>query len=192
MENSDTYFKIRKSNEDQKIVYGLVYEPYTLDTYGDMMLPEAIEKMAHEYIKRKDLDKTIDINHNNVSTTADIVESFIARKGDPEYTEGAWVLGVKIHDDAVWGKIKSGELAGFSMEVLCKQYPVVVSVLINPTSIGVTEEADGHKHYFYAEVNDEGVVVGGRTSNDAGHTHEIRRGTATEMAYGHKHRFSIE
>lgn len=33
-----------------------------------------------------------------------------------DYPEGTWFLGAKIDDDAVWGKVASGEYKGFSVE----------------------------------------------------------------------------
>ena len=178
-------------DEDEQIVYAEVYAPYTLDTYGDMMIPEDIKKMADDYMQRTDLNQTVDINHDNISTGSYPVESFIAEKDNPDYTEGAWVLGLKIVDAAVWQKIRNGQLAGYSMEVLAKLYPAVVEVDIVNSSIGITSEVAEHRHYFFVEMDAEGRVIGGRTSNDLGHVHEINYGTATELALGHKHPYAL-
>ena len=62
----------------------------------------------------------IDVNHQNddVSAGVKIVENFIARADDPDFVEGAWVIGVHVLDDDIWNDILSGELNGFSYEAL--------------------------------------------------------------------------
>ena len=190
-EQHTTVAVIKRSDAKKQIVYAEVYAPYTTDTYGDMMLPEDIEKMAHEFLQRKDLDKSVDTNHDNVPNGSYPIESFIARKGDPDFTEGAWVVGVKVPDQRTWDKIERGELNGFSMESLVKMLPAVAEVYIQSASIGRTEEAEDHQHFFFLELDADGRVKSGRTSMDYGHAHEIRMGTATESAYGHSHRFFI-
>jgi hypothetical protein len=42
---------------------------------------------------------------------------------------------------------------------------------------------------FFVELDDNGKVVKGTTSTTNEHSHEIKRGTATEDAAGHKHRY---
>jgi hypothetical protein len=184
--------KTAKLDVKKRIVYSEVYAPYTLDTYNDMMIPEDIEKMAHEYLRRADLNQTVDVNHDNVPISAYPVESFIARKGDPDFTEGAWVVGIKIVDELIWKKIESGELGGYSMEIMAKAVPHVATVYIASSSIGRTAENDDHSHYFFVKFDDNGNVIGGETSMDAGHVHKINYGTITETNYGHKHRFSLD
>ena len=181
---------IKSIDEDKQVVYGEVYAPNMLDSYGDMMLAEDIELMAHEFISRSDTDSMFDVNHDNVSITAKPVESFIARKGDADYTEGAWVLGVKIDDVDVWASIRGGDLNGFSMEslVIKKRAIAIVETIID--NVGVTEESCDHVHTFYVELDENGLVVKGITSKAGdGHFHDISRGTATDDANDHSHRY---
>jgi len=185
----DQFARIKKTDDDRRIIYAEVYAPYTLDTYGDMMLPEDIELMAHRFLQIKDLHSTVDTNHDNIPNGSYPIESFIARKGDPDFTEGAWVVGTKVVDDEIWARVKSGELNGYSMQSIVRMVPAVAEVQVALDSVGITEESEGHKHWFYVQLDDEGRVKGGRTSNDMGHVHEIKKGTATEMSYSHAHRF---
>ena len=60
----------------------------------------------------------MDTEHNHQVSGATIVESFIARKGDPDFAEGAWVLGVRMTDGELWERVKSGELNGFSVDAV--------------------------------------------------------------------------
>ncbi len=73
--------EIRKFDEDLQIVYGEVYAPSGVpDSQGDVMSAEAIRKMAHKFLADMRVDQ-IDINHDHSMTGANVVESFIARRG---------------------------------------------------------------------------------------------------------------
>ena len=194
MASSETKIvRIAKTDEDKQIVFGEVYAPNILDAHGDMMLSDDIESMAHNFLREVNLTQKVDTNHDNVANGTYPVESFVARAGDPDgYTEGAWVLGVKIADESVWDSIKKGELNGFSVEALVikKQALATVNVLID--NFGETEEDSGHTHFFFVELDESGKVVKGRTSSTDGHFHTISRGTATDDTEEHSHRFFIK
>lgn len=193
MSEKQTYVAIRSVNVEKHIVYGVVYEPWVLDTYGDMMLPEDIEKMAHEFIASGQLDQKIDRQHDNIPTGSFPVESYIAKSDDPDYPEGAWVLGVKVVDRSLWNDIKSGKVNGYSFEAVVTKKPVVVEIEYDPTLAGETGEAKGHTHLYFVRLNVDGVVEYGRTDrhSEDGHYHEIKAGTATEFADDHAHRITI-
>ncbi len=173
-------FKIRKTDEDKHLVYGEVYSPNCVDTHGEMMLKEDIELIAHRFLQHASLTKSIDTQHDNKSCEAYPVESFIARKDDPDYAEGAWVLGVKIECDTLWDQVKKGELNGFSLEAWVTKVNAVVEMEIDPEVIGETEESDDHTHLFFAQMNDDGKVYAGRTTTVNNHSHEIIKASATE------------
>ena len=179
--------RILKTNDDQQIIYGEVYAPGVVDSQGEMMLAEEVRKMCHAFMAGGNLGKKIDRNHDNVTIDAYPIESFIA-EGHPDYNEGAWVLGVKIEDGEIWKSIKSGEYNGFSFEAYAKKTNAVVVVETLPTSVGLCEKSDDHTHFFIATINTDGKVVKGHTSVTNGHSHKIKRGTATELTNGHRHR----
>ena len=108
--------QFRKFDMEKRLVYAEVYLPDTEDAHGHSMTAEEIEKMAHGFMKNR-RTTMIDINHDN-STDYEcaMVESFIARAGDPDYMPGAWVGVVKVENDEVWRMIKNGEITGFSFE----------------------------------------------------------------------------
>lgn len=105
--------RFSKSTE-QQLVYGEVYIPMVPDTHGDYMTAENIEAMAQSFVA-SGRGASIDTEHDGKLNGSVVVESFIARKGDPDFTEGAWVLGVHVSDPALWQQIKAGEITGFSM-----------------------------------------------------------------------------
>lgn len=184
-------FKVKKVDNDRQICFGEVYAPNLIDTHGAVMRAEDIELMAHRFM-RLQLSKSIDTMHDNEPVDVLPIESFIACADHPEgYTEGAWVLGVKVEDEELWKSIKKGELNGYSFEAWVTLRDAVAIVEVTPEKIGETEENDGHTHLFFAELDDDGRVVNGRTSTTNGHSHEIKKATVTEEAEGHAHRFFI-
>lgn len=183
--------KIQRIDSEKQIVYGVVYAPLEIDTWGEAMTAEDIEVMAHRFMALQ-LDQTIDEQHDErPKMDCYPVESFIARKGDPDYPEGAWVLGVKVADADTWAKVKKGELNGFSFQAMVKKVAAIVEIEFDPEVIGRTEVNEDHDHLFFAKMDDDGKVVSGRTTTNAGHSHEIRRGTATEITNGHSHRYFL-
>lgn len=108
---------ILKVAPEKQIVYGEVYvpgDPEHRDAHGQWMNAEEIEKMAHRFMQSMRLQQ-IDRQHNEICDQGYTVESFIARKGDPDFTEGAWVLAVKVTDNEAWQAIKKGDITGFSL-----------------------------------------------------------------------------
>jgi hypothetical protein len=181
---------IKKIDAEKRIVYGEVYAPEIVDAHGHVMNAEEVEKLAHRFLLEAK-NSHIDIMHNNKPALASAVESFIARKGDPTFQEGSWVLATKIFDDDLWLEIKSGKYSGYSMEVLVEKSTEVVKMKIQEHVFGVTEDNDGHNHVYYVKLNDDGMIVAGKTSKDAGHSHEIKLSTATEKDDNHTHRFFL-
>ena len=116
---------IKKTDAERQIVYGEVYVPNEKDTDGNFMTAAEIEKMAHGFMEAVRVQK-IDKEHNGSTVEGVVVESFIARKGDPDFTEGAWVLGTKVTKAETWEAIKKGEITGYSiagMGVLIEEAP---------------------------------------------------------------------
>lgn len=106
---------IKKADTQKRIVYGEVYVPNERDAHGHWMTAEEIEKMAHRFMEQLRLTQ-IDKNHDREPDEGVVVESFIARPGDPDFTPGVWVLATKILNDDTWQAILDGEIASYSME----------------------------------------------------------------------------
>lgn len=181
--------EIRKIDEELQVVYGEVYVPDHPDSEGDFACPEEIRKMAHGFMKNLRLGQ-VDVDHDNSERGFWVVESFIARKGDSDFMEDAWVVGIHITSPTVWKQVKDGELNGFSMEAMVKKEPALLTLELPEYVDGMTSESQGHVHRFRAYIGDDGNVVGGETDEVNGHTHTIRRSVVTEGADGHTHRFS--
>ena len=107
--------EFKKSDAAKQIVFGEVYVPDRRDTDGNFMTAETIEKMAHDFLANKK-NAQISKNHDGNSDKGCVVESFIAREGDPDFIAGSWVVGVHVPDIEIWKQIEKGELTGFSIE----------------------------------------------------------------------------
>ena len=107
--------EFKKSDSKKQIVFGEVYVPDVKDTDGNFMTEETIEKMAHDFLKNK-RNSQISKSHDGNSDKGCVVESFIAREGDPDFAAGSWVVGVHVPDAKIWKSIEDGELTGFSIE----------------------------------------------------------------------------
>ncbi len=118
-------FPITKVDEDQRLVYGVVYAPPRSeddeDTQGDWMTPEDIKKASHQFMS-KARTKNVDTDHSFEPAPASVVESWLTKvDGDlvdplfPDEPEGSWVVGIYIEDDQLWDKIKKGDYNGLSL-----------------------------------------------------------------------------
>ena len=104
-----------KKSTGKQVVKGIVYKPYELDSDGDWMAPEDIEKAAYQFMKENKLTN-IDSEHDCHTVGAYVCESYIAKAQDPDgYPEGSWVVAVKIEDPVVWAAVEAGDYTGFSM-----------------------------------------------------------------------------
>lgn len=180
---------IRKFDGDERLVFGEVYAPGYPDSQGDFMTPDAIRKMAYDFMMKSAMG-AIDTNHNEIHNGSHIVENFIARKCDDTFIPGAWVVGVKVAED-VWPLVKSGDLNGFSLDGMGIRKATTITMNVPDILKGDTSEDEGHNHVFFVKYDAQGRFLGGQTSYGRdGHFHLIKAGTVTERVNGHSHRFS--
>lgn len=106
---------IKSDDEAERLVYGIVYEPDTIDAHGDFADAKTIEKAAHEFmLKYRQIDK----KHDFVAGVGEVVESYIA-PADMELNgetvkKGTWILTTKV-DEETWEAVKEGEFQGYSL-----------------------------------------------------------------------------
>lgn len=108
--------EIAKVDKEKHLVYGIVYAPDEVDTQGDFVDAETIEKAAHDFLKH-DRIHNIDKQHNLEEQKAYVVESWIVRKNDELFplNEGAWAIAIKVDDEELWDSIKKEEITGLSL-----------------------------------------------------------------------------
>ena len=184
-----------KADEEHQIVYGVVYAPNQVDTDWETMTADEIQEMAWNFLAKKQ-PENIDLQHDLVQSGCEVVESFIARAEDPDFPEGAWVLGVRCPDD-IWKRVKEGEFNGYSLYASVTKYPAKVLVQIAKQITGITEESTvdiipPHEHTYIVNFDNKGNIVSGMTDLVLAHSHPIVKGTATEFELDHNHRIFME
>ncbi|WP_430742671.1 XkdF-like putative serine protease domain-containing protein [Bacillus atrophaeus] len=106
---------LAKEADEQKLVYGIVYEPDTVDAHGDFMTAAEIEKAAHGFLKDA---REIDKQHDFKGGVGAVVESYVApadfEMSGETIKKGSWVLVTKASEE-IWEEIKKGEITGYSM-----------------------------------------------------------------------------
>lgn len=120
-------FKIAKSDDDQRLVFGWASVARTADGQvvkdwqEDTIEPEEIEKAAYEYVLN--FRATGERHNPSLRNKGRLVESVVLTKekqaamGIPEgYVDEAWWVGFYIDDDKAWEGIKKGEYEMFSIE----------------------------------------------------------------------------
>lgn len=187
--------RIKKTDDELRIVWGEVYVPGFPDSHGEFMTATEVRKMAHRFAMVEKLGQ-VDVMHDNKVYRAHVVESFIARKGDPDFIEGAWVAGVYIEDTELWERVKKGELNGFSLEGMAMLETESSEIDLDVPAVVMCEtlKSDSdHTHQVKLMFDEEGNIVGGETDYVNGHRHLVKRGTVTEMGGDpeHCHKFSF-
>lgn len=106
-----------KNTEDQRIVFGVVLEPGTVDAQGDTIAPEEIERAAHIWLAKYQ-ERGL-MHRRLVNKDVEIYESYVAPQemtiGGKAVLKGTWLLMYHILSDQIWEDVKSGKLTGFSM-----------------------------------------------------------------------------
>lgn len=115
--------KVAKINEDEQLVFGWasvsadVEGRLVVDSHGDVIFPEELEKAAYEYVL---FERAAGERHEG-GQVGSIVESVVLTQQkaeamgiDAPYT--GWWIGVKIDDPEIFAKVKSGEYEMFSIE----------------------------------------------------------------------------
>jgi 2'-5' RNA ligase/SAM-dependent methyltransferase len=118
-EGHSSVVRVMKADKERQIVYGVVLEPDTEDSQGDVISADDIEKTAHDYL----IDSRVVGSGHTKAIKAHPVESYLAPvdfevegpHGKQTVKKGSWVLAAKITDPQEWDKIKKGDYTGWSV-----------------------------------------------------------------------------
>lgn len=104
------------TQERRRLIYGVVYEPFTVDAQGDWATPETIEEAAHKFLMES---RKMRVMHKLNADRILPVESYIAPQdfqlGRTLVRKGSWVLVSKVLDEEIWKAVESGQLRGYSL-----------------------------------------------------------------------------
>lgn len=106
---------IAKIDGELQKIYGVVLEPDMVDTQGDTMTAEEIEKAAETFMK----SRVVGDKHRKIAKGVELTDSYVCQGptkiGNKTVKKGTWIIGVKVLDHGLWTKIKGGEYTGFSV-----------------------------------------------------------------------------
>lgn len=110
---------VRKVDEEEHTVTGVVYAPDEVDAQGDFMTTANVRKMAHNFLAKYNKGASAGLMHEDFTRKLTVVESYLAPQelnigGDP-ITAGSWVSCMKILDAEIWKAVKSEQLGSFSL-----------------------------------------------------------------------------
>lgn len=112
---------ILKTDDESRMVYGwasvsTVKGELVIDQQGDTLTPAEMAKMADRFMSSVRTAKAMhagagigEVLHS-LPLTNDLAKAF----GVETDREG-WLVGMKIHDDAVWARVKDGTLSELSI-----------------------------------------------------------------------------
>ncbi|MFC1716895.1 XkdF-like putative serine protease domain-containing protein [Candidatus Poribacteria bacterium] len=107
---------IAKSDDDERIAVGIVYEPDETDAHGDYSTEAEIRMAAWDFMENGQVFK---MNHQGVPIAAKVLESYVTPADftldNEKVKKGTWLLTTRVLDDEIWSQIKSGSITGYSM-----------------------------------------------------------------------------
>lgn len=117
-------------DEERRVVIGLALIPdkkiYRRDKdyeYNIMFSKDTVRKASELYLKNQKQNNTT-LEHESLTSGVSVIESWIVEDVDKDKsalyglnaTVGAWVVTMKIYNDAVWADVKEGKYLGLSIE----------------------------------------------------------------------------
>jgi len=113
--------QILKADNEQRMVWGWAsviseHGVPVVDTQGDVIKADTLMKAATEFMLSTRVTKEMHVGGkvgefvHSLPLTKSIADS-LGIKSDKE----GWIVACKVYDDAVWEKVKSGELKAFSI-----------------------------------------------------------------------------
>ncbi len=102
---------------EERFVLGIVLEPETVDAQNDVYSAAEVREAAHRFLE--DYGNIGLMHRGLVNDQVKILESYVApaefEMDTAKIKKGTWLLAVHVLDDALWAKVKSGDLGGWSI-----------------------------------------------------------------------------
>lgn len=113
--------------EEQRVVFGEVLVPDDRDSQGDIYDAPTVEAAAHGFLAKWVRGRLGEQHQKRLVGEVDLLESYIApcdfSVNGRKIKAGTWLMKWKVHSDALWQKIKSGAITGFSIGGSAKKQP---------------------------------------------------------------------
>jgi hypothetical protein len=128
----DKKMRFQIDDEEQRIISGVlmladtpIYRNDGVQEYYVVFSADTIAEIAQKFF-RKGYQNNVNLMHDSGQQLEGITmfESWLkdskrgvrALKGFDDVPEGSWFASYKVYDDETWGKVKRGEVLGFSVE----------------------------------------------------------------------------
>lgn len=118
-------FRIVAKREDERVAYGWAQVSATaageriVDLQGDLVEPAELERASIDFMLTSRDSGVMHRGAPVASVVASLVTTpeILKALGVPEgLLPCGWFIGVKVHDSAVWKRVRDGELKMFSIE----------------------------------------------------------------------------
>ena len=125
-------FKIQ--NEEKRMLYGValradfdIYRCYGEEEFYINFSKDAVRRLMTKFMKNH-AQNNFTTDHMDFAQGLTVVESWIVENvendkanalGLENFSEGSWIIGVKVDDDELWQSVKEGRWSGFSVEAFC-------------------------------------------------------------------------
>lgn len=116
---------ISKLDDERRHVFGFVATADVVDHQGDVIEPDELEAAAHDYLQSS---RDMGAMHEQAGLGT-LIESVVLtpeKRAAMGLESGptTWFVGYRVDDPATWARVKSGELAEFSLEGDATREPV--------------------------------------------------------------------
>lgn len=113
----DHEIRLMVKSADERIIFGIVLEPDTVDAQGDTISTDEIRQAAHKFME--DFGQ-LGLQHREiVNGKLKLLESFIAPVDfdvdGQSVKKGTWLMAERVVDDTLWVAIKKGDITGYSI-----------------------------------------------------------------------------
>jgi DNA adenine methylase len=113
------------SPTDERFVLGIVLEPETVDSQGDIYSVDEVRNAAHTFME--DFGALGIMHRLRVDGQVKLLESYLApddvRIGELTVKRGTWLLGVRVLSDELWAAVRDGTITGFSIGGYARRVP---------------------------------------------------------------------
>jgi len=157
-------FRVLKADAQKQVVLGVVFEPEVVDTQGDLVAAEEIERACHKFATDYRAGLTgLKLAHERTLDDGEavLVENYIARQAfsveDQPVKVGAWLQAWHITSAPLWAAVLDGTLTGFSFGGTGAR---VAEVAKDAGELVRIEESASEKFRFDLERTEDGRGLG--------------------------------
>lgn len=111
---------VQATDADRRVAVAAALVPNKVDLQGDYFRPETVATVADDYLQRVNDDATQGVMHavfpdERISLAESRVLDSRETIGSKALPAGTWVVGLKAHDDELWGLLEDGIITGVSI-----------------------------------------------------------------------------